>query len=375
MADNKIILREIVAELARRSNIDDTQADAFVKAFIETIMEGLRRDMIVKIKGFGTFKLVSVEDRESINVNTGERFMIEGHSKVSFTPDAALRDEINKPFADFQTVILNDGVDISGIGKEIEIEEPITEPVTNPVAEPEQEQKTEQEQKNEQELETEQGPESNQELESELEQAPEQETMPELPQTSEPVVTKDDRVIIYDTPQTASEKKTRKRIIKRKITINNKAMDEYEYDPNFAPEKENATTYRILAVICVILLCVVSYTAGYYRWFAQTDPLLQPHRMVAPAEKNAKPQEQAKAEEAKDSAAQYPQLKGGEYLIVGVKGTHKLESGQSLQQLAAKYYGDKKFSKYIVVLNNIADPNLVRIGMVLKLPELKKAEE
>lgn len=93
-----------------------------MNAVVETIHEGLKNDRIVKIKGFGTFKLTAVRDRESINVNTGERVMISGHDKVSFTPDAVMRDLVNKPFAQFDTVVLADGVDFEDM-PEIDMED------------------------------------------------------------------------------------------------------------------------------------------------------------------------------------------------------------------------------------------------------------
>ena len=77
--------------------------------------KGLDADRLVKIKGLGTFKVTSVKPRESINVNTGARVVIEGHDKVSFTPDTSMRDLINKPFAQFETVVLKDDVDFSDI--------------------------------------------------------------------------------------------------------------------------------------------------------------------------------------------------------------------------------------------------------------------
>ena len=89
---------------------------------VETIHEGLKNDRIVKVKGFGTFKLTAVRERESINVNTGERVVISSHDKVSFTPDAVLRDLVNKPFAQFDTVVLADGVDFEDM-PEIETED------------------------------------------------------------------------------------------------------------------------------------------------------------------------------------------------------------------------------------------------------------
>ena len=106
--DNKILLQDIADFLCYRSGITKREAEQFVRAFFEVIQQGLERDQYVKIKGFGTFKLVEVGQRESVNINTGERFQINGHTKISFTPDTSLKDLVNRPFSHFQTVILND---------------------------------------------------------------------------------------------------------------------------------------------------------------------------------------------------------------------------------------------------------------------------
>ena len=101
-------LQEFSDLLALREGITKRKADAFSKVFFDLIIEALEKDKFIKIKGFGTFKLVAVGDRESIDVNTGERIQIGGHSKISFIPDNFLRDLINRPFSHFQTVVLNE---------------------------------------------------------------------------------------------------------------------------------------------------------------------------------------------------------------------------------------------------------------------------
>ena len=106
--NEKINLQDLINLLQRQPNMEQTDADAFVRAFWETIEEGLLSDGIVKVKGLGTFKLVGVESRESINVNTGERFEIRQHSKITFMADSSMRNIINKPFAHFESVILNE---------------------------------------------------------------------------------------------------------------------------------------------------------------------------------------------------------------------------------------------------------------------------
>lgn len=107
----KLSLQDFSEILAQRENIDRKAADAFARSFFDIIEQGLQTDKFVKIKGFGTFKLVAVSERESVNINTGERFQISGHTKVSFTPDTTMKELVNRPFAHFEAVDLNDDTD------------------------------------------------------------------------------------------------------------------------------------------------------------------------------------------------------------------------------------------------------------------------
>lgn len=110
MTGNKINWQDLAAELATRTGMQRKDADAFVRAFFDTLGKEIKEEKSVKVKALGTFKMVEVQERESVNVNTGERFIISGHAKIGFLPDTALKELVNKPFADFQTVILNEGI-------------------------------------------------------------------------------------------------------------------------------------------------------------------------------------------------------------------------------------------------------------------------
>lgn len=120
---SKSALAVMVEELARKNGLGQHAAETFVKTMFEVINHGLDEDKQVKVRGLGTFKVTSVKDRESVDVNTGERILLEGHDKINFTPEAVLRDLVNKPFAQFETVILNDGVDFSEIDRKFEVAE------------------------------------------------------------------------------------------------------------------------------------------------------------------------------------------------------------------------------------------------------------
>lgn len=106
----RISIQELANILITKNGLKKKDADRFIATLFDVVKDGLLTDRIVKVKGLGTFKIIDIEPRESVNVNTGERVVIEGHSKITFTPDATMRDLVNKPFAQFETVALNDGV-------------------------------------------------------------------------------------------------------------------------------------------------------------------------------------------------------------------------------------------------------------------------
>lgn len=129
----KVSIQNIADLLSEKKGLNKSDADMFAKTLFLLIEEALEKDKYVKIKGLGTFKLIDVDSRESINVNTGERFEIQGHTKVSFTPDQSLREIINKPFAHFETVTLNEGTVLNDtqIEEDEEEEEGEAEPVSS----------------------------------------------------------------------------------------------------------------------------------------------------------------------------------------------------------------------------------------------------
>lgn len=134
-------ISELSELLVSKNHLPQADADRFVRIMFDVINSQLHRDRLVKVKGLGTFKLTTVKDRESINVTTGERITIEGRDKISFIPDPVLRDLVNKPFSEFETVELNDGVDFSSMPGEEEHEDedtPSSIAATEPDAEPEE---------------------------------------------------------------------------------------------------------------------------------------------------------------------------------------------------------------------------------------------
>lgn len=138
----KVSIQELAALLVDRAGLNKKEATTFIGAIFDLVQQALETEKIVKIKGLGTFKIIDVDDRESVNVNTGERVLIEGHGKITFAPDSIIKELVNKPFSQFDTVVLNDGVDFDddlppeSPQNSEPVMQPVIEPVLKPVVEP-----------------------------------------------------------------------------------------------------------------------------------------------------------------------------------------------------------------------------------------------
>ena len=124
---SKISIQDLASVLVERRHLSKKEASMFVNELFFLIQKSLDEDKIVKVKGLGTFKIIDVDDRESVDVNTGDRVLIEGHGKITFTPDTLMKELVNKPFSQFETVVLRDGVDFNGV-EEINQPEEMTDP-------------------------------------------------------------------------------------------------------------------------------------------------------------------------------------------------------------------------------------------------------
>lgn len=112
---SKSSLSVLAKAVASKRGLTQAEAERFIATMFEVAGDGIQEDKLLKMKWLGTFKITSVKDRESVDVNTGERILIEGRDKISFTPDNILKEIVNKPFAQFETVVVNDGIDFSDI--------------------------------------------------------------------------------------------------------------------------------------------------------------------------------------------------------------------------------------------------------------------
>ncbi len=354
--NSKISLQELAQGLSKRKNKTKKEAEAFVHAVFDVIEEYVKADSMVKVKGIGLFKLTTVDSRESVNVNTGERMVIDTHARISFTPHTTLRDTVNKPFADFETVVLNDNTRTEDM-------EYVPEPEGEPEEEKTQEEKTQET-----------------DMKEETEPQPEQETATEQTEEkplSTPEQTKEETQGLY-IQQAVAEAVERELHRRGGVFVSWGGVAAY--------------------VLITLLLVAGSFLMGYKcggHLLHSNGAMVPTPAPKAPTEKPMTPaQPKKKAPAAKPDtttvhkttettqpqrqeenyAEKYPQVEGGEYWIVGTKKEHKIKVGDNLLTLSIGVYGNKKFADYIIKYNSIANPDILPLGDTIKLPELKKKE-
>ena len=398
--------------------LDKKTCEAFARTLFEVVEEALLSDKFVKVKGFGTFKLVAVSDRESVNINTGERFQIEGHTKVSFIPDNTLKEEINRPFAHFETIDLSD-----------ETEQAELDAIDAAAAE--------------EALENEEAEETVEEVAEEMpadeptEEVVEEEVKEEVPEEvliEEPVEEAEEPMEepVATEPQTivTAEKKEEKPAKAEEPAADTTLESEKAPEPE-AEEQEEAPTalpvsyeyteqpprrpfnwWKAIGVFFFVLaLMLLSYFAGYYRllcpciiglpeWTepqpAQPAAKVQPAKTApvkpqpAPAEttapkisgntlnpENTEQPEPRKSKPAKpEPAPRKQQSAPAEVAPAPPADTtvatqpHTVARGETLYSIARKYYGSDKYVNVIIRHNRIKNPNNIEKGTTLQIPIL-----
>ena len=455
----KITLINIAEELASRSSLDKATADNFIHAFIETIEKGLYEDNLVKIKGLGTFKLMEVSDRGSIDVNTGERITIKGHTKVSFTPDSAMKEFVNKPFAHFEPTELNDAYAEEEIldtpSEQIRKDNETLESDVDIVAEDNSEDIVACSDAQSEDNAANVAASESVEVESQA---------VELQEAGEDVVAESIVNIPADTPS-AEENRMEETIetamdapMSEECTEHGEESAESveataEIEENTVAETGVVTEEQLTSLAgqkersrwsLIVLLVVLAGGIYYYlsddksvasnngevvgeighimvnpnleqelgaEW--GDEDIEQSAESAAPVDVNDTVKEEegktpvnvvAESQPAEEQTVQpSPEVKAPaalptvpkganfltiteslaaknlkditiadttEYLIAGTQSTHTLQSGETIIQLARKYYGDKRLWPYIVKHNHITDFNKVKVGMAIDIPVL-----
>lgn len=442
--DAKLTTMDFAQALVRRSNIPATEASAFVRHFFETIREGLLHEKIVKVRGFGTFKLVSVDSRESVSVLDGSRIQIASHTKVTFTPDAVLRDAVNKPFAEFETVILSDELnlaDFEAIDSSVTTEtSAVTSPsaiLVSPASHSSSASSSSAEAPTSVESSTPEGSTPTTSITSEP-SIPEEPQATETTSTSEPSIPEEPKATetssasepsFPEEPQATETASTSESSIPEESSTSEHLSETTEKTESpdasgapatvssAAPSAQFTDSFKsssfafwhcFFGFLLGLLLFVAGYCVGYLRPFAlpclsesaapaatkqspaatkqSPAPAAQPSASTAtapaaaavPADSLAvpapsqSPTSQASDAKVPSETLAYPQLEGGEYWIVGIKGTEIMKPGRTLLNFSLKYYKSKDFVPYICTMNNIKNPDVVPLNKELKIPELRK---
>ena len=384
MLMSKLNIYDLCSVLTSKNGLDDKESHRFIKAIFDVIQEGLDEDKIVKVKGLGTFKIIEVDDRESINVNTGERVLIEGHSKLTFTPDSVMKEIVNKPFSQFETVILNEGVDFP----EPVVEEPAVEDIIADepaedkeiIVEPQIDNKV-----------AEQSVEEEPVAEKTVAEEPvAEEPVAEEPVAEEPVA--EDSVVEFtddnDNVQSGEENSVEESV--------------------FETSNNNSILRWILSGIAVLLLILGAAYGGYlYGRYELSEEIaykqmkadlktaeITTKKAQVAIKKDSVAQEvdatkigamsidnedesvndEAKTEATKTSSDKYEamdiRVRTGAYRIIGEGRTVKAKAGQTVEDIATKLLGPG-MSCYVEVYNGLDGKATLKEGQTIKIPKLE----
>ena len=396
----KYSITQLATILVKKNGISNDEALKFVTAIFDIVKEGLETDKLVKIKGFGTFKIIDVDPRESVNVNTGERVLINGHQKITFTPDSVMKEMVNRPFAQFETVVLNDGVDFSDIDKLSNINENID--------------KQEETQEELQEI--------IQEEEEKKEEGKEEvhDITPQESSNNDDVVR--NQTTISPTKELAETftKETAEKLIEEPAE---KQIEEPAEDPIEDFDKEenshNFTTILLSIASCLLLMAASAYIGYLYgieegrhqektsqiskystyldkqNEELRTKRLAEEAKATKEAEKtkndttkqtakdnktdtttNNKPKENNKTKEDNndDNFSKYDNMdarvRTGAYVIVGIDKYIIVREGQTVGKIAKALLGPG-MSCYIEVLNGVTENEPLKEGTKIKIPKLR----
>ena len=416
--NERLTIQDLTDLLAAKHSMTKKDAEAFVKEFFLLIEQALESENTVKVKGLGTFKLIDVDSRESVNVNTGERFQIKGHTKVSFSPDANLRDTINKPFAHFETVVLNENTVLEDTPIEETEEEEGGEEVIPTVI-----------------------PESIEPQSQPKEEEKEEMSLTEIQPIVEPRSIEPQFVVVE--PKTVPvEKKeiiTAEEIIEQELlranlkpesTIVRSQEGKSEMAkgaevaqtaiqptpqkniPDSSVKEKSPVPYLITIIILVLLLCggvvLFIYYPDLFSSSSDKNALDMPPVTTQPVQPEAQlsdtiahkdttkvitpdvskvattTQPVAKKEEAipvkaePQTVTQQPAtsayLDSASYKITGTKTKYTIKEGETLTRVSLRFYGTKAMWPYIVKHNPkvIKNPNNVPYGTTIEIPELTK---
>ncbi len=376
----KLTIQEIAKVLVEKSGLQQRDANQFATEMFAVILQRLQEGDQVKVKGLGTFKIISVEARESISVRTGERVVIEGHDKVSFTPDNMMKELVNKPFSQFETVVLNDGVAFSDMEEQPE-EEPV-ETIETPIETPAE---TPAETLVETPVEIEQEP----VLEVVVEEQPvvEEPVVVEQPVVEEePALEEEPLVVVADDEEPEESTFIRPWMkwaaasVLVLVLMAVSALGGYHYAlQEVADHGENEAELIIASDLMASApvqkvetvakdTSVVDSTMKTQVKAPDIKPVDKPE--VKPEPKPEVKPEPKPAEEIDPYAAKDERVRLGAYRIVGTKEIVEVQAGQTFYSICKAHLGPD-MQCYVEVYNDLPQNPKVKVGQKIKIPQLQ----
>ena len=429
----KYTIQQLAEILVKKNGLNEKEAQDFVVAIFEIVKEGLEQDKLVKIKGFGTFKIIDIDPRASINVNTGERVLIEGHQKITFTPDAVMKEMVNRPFSQFETVILNDGVDLSEIDRTYNFE-----PDNNTGVE-----ESETEQDNTQETldntqETQDNTQDTQDTQAEV--STEKTTIVEEPEPTIVETTEEPEPTIVETteepepPTITSEEVPAREAVADGHCDQEEEEDDDDDDDTASPDvfdddSETSGSYWkwvVAAVVCLILMAAAAYggymfgleegkhqekksqiadyaaqldkqtaelrkqrlanqeqaladtsatakkvadTSATAQKVADTSPTKKEVSATSPATQSATSTPSAEEDYSRYNTSDV-RIRTGAYIIVGIDKTVTAQEGQTIGKIAQSQLGPG-MSCYVEAVNGMKENTVLKKGTRIKIPKLR----
>lgn len=368
--NEKKTIQNIIEILSEKQGMDKKDAELFVKGMFDLIEKALATEKYVKVKGLGTFKLTEVDSRASVDVNTGERIEIQGHTKISFTPDSTLKELINKPFSHFETVVLDDEANEGEPADEMKDLETTTDTVSVEVGD----------------------------KMKDVEEAPEESPIPvsaeeperveEALESIEEVVAEEEKEEIVAMPSADEETISEKVMEEVEAEVTNVEMEEskLEEPPSVAPKKKGNSTLWIVLLTLLLLIAFGLY--WIFRSPSQEETQPTPVKVESIVEETPAIVEEPDSSSTLTIEEPAPAISASNekvatiadttaYKIVGNKTSYTVQSGETLTKIALKFYGSKNYWPYIAIHNKgtLKNTNQLSVGVKLEIPELKPINE
>ena len=419
--NEKINIQELIQLLSDRLGVGAQDAESFIKEFFLLIESGLERDKYVKVKGLGTFKLIDVDNRESVDVNTGERIEIQGHTKISFTPENTLKELVNRPFSHFEAVVLNDHVnfeDASEEGTEEERSSEETAAIEQTTMQPDVQ------------------PDTEQTMQPEVVMPSEDTDEPEVESGADQKCSEITNVVEQAVSDNVPEETVREALPEASVPVHDLHQKTVGDEKNQAvvSNRRSGGARLFAGIMSAVMLCCACVVLALYwdslfpekevlpqgqsdpteswhtAWEDSTEQLAAVEDVQAEANEQtsqkqhsllvteatqqkatpSQPQEQIQKQAAENlqqpvqqvqpvkkekvSPAKTLKADSVSYVIVGTQASYTMKAGETLTKVALRFYGTKALWPYIVKHNKgvIKNPDNVPYGTVIQIPKLEK---